>query len=53
MGEIYAKNGKENDKFVVRQCKYEETKLKKMKGKMNSNIKVQGSGEMKMKGRER
>ena len=47
MRETYAKNGRENDKFIVRWCEYEETEQRKMKGKMNSDIKVEGSREMK------
>ena len=37
----------ENDKFIVKWCELEETKYEKMKGKMKSDIKVDGSEEMK------
>ena len=78
MRENYVKNGRENDKFIVRLCGYEEknkgrwrarwivilrlrlvrrwkgkggkdeeTKYWKMNVKMNSDIKVEVSGEMK------
>ena len=33
MRENYAKNGKENNKFIVKWCEYEETKIKEDEGK--------------------
>ena len=47
MREKYIKNGRVNEKFIVRGCEKERTKKMKMKGKMKSDIKVDGSGEMK------
>ena len=45
--EKYIKNGRVNEKFIVRGCEKERTKKRKMKGKMKSDIKVDGSEEMK------
>ena len=47
MREKYIKNGRENDKFIVRVCELEMTKKRNVKGKMKSDIKVEGSREMK------
>ena len=47
--EKYVKNGSKNDKFIVRVwIRKDKKKKRKMKGKMKSDIKVEGSGEMKM-----
>ena len=52
--EKYVKNGSKNDKFIVRVwIRKDKKKKRKMKGKMKSDIKVEGSGEMKRQGIEK